>query len=154
MDEIPRLENKLESLDLDRRNLLQKTGDLYFEPKAIEKWGNSKIYEMLGVRQFKKLVVKYGDLVGKEDNPYRRSQSQLNSKEKLASLEHTTRLVESVHSPFTLLFAYQTADNLANGNYVGASINGVIGLLNAYCSMAQRYQRTRISTIVDRMESR
>ncbi len=46
------------------RRLAQKAMDLYFRPKRIEKWKNGRLYELLGIKIFKKVCVNIAHTFG------------------------------------------------------------------------------------------
>ena len=46
------------------RGLGQKLMDMYFLPKRIEKWKNGRLYELLGIRTFKKVCVQMANTFG------------------------------------------------------------------------------------------
>ena len=71
---------------------------------------------------------------------------------KLKKFEIGTRINECVHTPAMIGAIYWTADNLANGRYMDATLDLVLGVaLNAYCVMLQRYNRARVYNTVDKI---
>ena len=141
------LERELDSTEsVEYSGLMQKAIDWYLEPKSIEKWRNGKVYELLGIKKFKKLLTNlafYKRVVRTHDN--------------LDSLDSLLNFSELVHSPPAVFFWGMTiASSLSNENYAGAfAILGGIGFLtNAYCTMLQRYNRIKTNRIRRRMEER
>jgi hypothetical protein len=131
------------------RGLGQKLMDMYFLPKRIEKWKNGRLYELLGIRTFKKVCVQMANTFG-WDNYFIAD----GSLEGLNAYEKRTRVNEAIHSPFTLVFTYQIISFLIEGSYLGAVIVGPIWLLNALPTALQRYNRVKIGSVLQRMASR
>jgi hypothetical protein len=143
MEELSRLERELDLTKVDSRSFLQKTKEWYLEPKAVEKWGNGRIYELLGVKKFKKLLTNFSF--------YKRT---IKTQSNLDDLDSLLNFSELVHSPQTVFFGGMTAYSLSNENYVGAAIWGIGFLANAYCTMLQRYNRIKTNRIRQRMQER
>jgi hypothetical protein len=143
MEELTRLEKKLDSTEVDTSSFRQKAKDWYFEPKAIEKWGNGRVYELLGVRIFKKLLTNFSF--------YKR---KVKTQENLDDLDSMLNLSELVHSPSTIIFGGAAAFDLSNENYINAAVKGIAFLINAYCTMLQRYNRIKTKGLRQRMNER
>lgn len=138
---------------VNNKTILQKLGNLYFEPFSVERWNQGRIYELLGIKPFKKLVLKFGDIVGMgRHNVYKRAVYQLNSKKKLARIECNTILSEIIHGPFGVYCLYSTIEDIAQENYTHAATIGTIGLVNIYLSMLQRYNRVRVQSLSQKMK--
>ncbi len=131
------------------RGLGQKAMDLYFRPKRIEKWKNGRLYELLGIKIFKKVCVYIARKFG-WDSYFIDDGSQ----EGLKAYEKRTRISEAIHSPITMLLTYQIIYYLVEGSYVGAVIVGPIWFLNALPTALQRYNRVRVESVLHRMASR
>jgi hypothetical protein len=140
----------LEESVLEERSFFQKIADIYFKPKVFEKSG--KLYEALGVKYFKRFIVKLGDLVGKKRNPYR-LRRRLTSEKGLKKFDTVTRIAELIHSPAVVYFGHRTIHRLSNEDYIGAAMAGAFGLLNLYLTMTQRYNRSRIYTLLGKRGS-
>jgi len=131
------------------RGLGQKAMDLYFRPKRIERWQNGRLYELLGIKIFKKVCVYIAHQFG-WDSYFIGDGSQ----EGLKAYEKRTRISEAIHSPVTMLLTYQIISFLVEGSYVGAVIIGPFWFLNALPTALQRYNRVRIGSVLHRMASR
>ena len=139
----------------DERNPVIKATDIYFRPKFFEKSG--KIYEWLGVKPFRKLVMGSvgrafkaaggGSLpgtyfIGKGDD------------KDIGAYETLARINEAVHMPLMVLASSDLASSITGGDIwkiVGASA-GV--LLNGYCTMLQRYNRAKAYKILEKRGER
>jgi len=143
------LENKLKG-----KNFWQKTKDLYFDPKLIEKWENGRLYEIFGIRYAEKFFRKLGKITNKDF--YEKPDSPNNyriwdkTKEGLKSFERKTRINELIHSPLQILIGYEIINNLAKENYALATLDTLFGLINGYAIMLQRYNRTRIYKVLEK----
>ena len=109
--------------------------DFYFTPKFFEKSG--RIYELLGVRIFKKFLPTYGDYM------LRLTGIRLinnGSTETLKDYETATKIFEMIHLVFCLL-------------YICFSVSILLNLMiNIYPIMVQRYNRARIYKILRKRE--
>lgn len=131
------------------RGLGQKAMDLYFRPMRIEKWQNGKLYELLGIKIFKKVCVYIGHQFRWDS--YFIGDGTL---EGLKAYEKRTKINETIHSPLTLLLTYQIISFLVEGSYIGAVIIGPIWFLNALPTALQRYNRVKVGSVLNRMASR
>lgn len=137
------LEDRLDP-KADEQSFIERYTDWYFATKSFEKSG--KLYETLGVRPFKKLIMAtIGELfkiiginktkgtyfIGKERNRYTLKQYEL-----------TARLNELIHAPQIAWNSYELAKNFYNGDCQRAMFWGSLLLVNTYCTMLQRYNRT------------
>jgi hypothetical protein len=137
-----------------RRRLKQNVMDFYFQPKRIERWKNGKLYEVLGVRIFKKAVVSLGHFFGLDssvENSYFINDRSANG---LAAYEKRTRRSEAIHSPITIFLTYGVISALLEERYAVAIVAGILGALNGFPTALQRYNRVRIENVVFRMQSR
>jgi len=148
------LENILDS-ETDR-SVIKKLTDWYFVPKSFERSG--RLYEALGVRPFKKLVMgtfgRLHELCGYDKTSSKYFIGQYRSKKSLKKFEVNTRLNELIHAPLTAYFVYKLAEDLANNNYDVVIINGIGLLINGYCTMLQRYNRARVYNTLDKLAER
>ncbi len=142
-------ESQREVTNRASRGLGQKAMDLYFRPKRIEKWKNGRLYELLGIKIFKKICVYIAHEFG-WDSCFIGDASQ----EGLKAYEKRTRISEAIHSPVTMLLTYQIISFVVEGSYVGAVIIGPIWFLNALPTALQRYNRVRVGSVLHRMASR
>ena len=142
-------ESQRELTNRDSRGLGQKVMDLYFRPKRIEKWKNGRLYELLGIKIFKKVCVYIAHQFG-WDSYFIGDGSQ----EGLKAYEKRTRISEAIHSPITILLTYQIISYLVEGRYVGAAIIGPFWFLSALPTALQRYNRVRVGSVLHRMASR
>ena len=99
--------------------------DLYFRPNRIERWKNGKLYEILGIKNVKKVCVYIGNAFG-WDNYFIGDRSA----EGLRAYEKRTRISEAIHGPVTMLLVYRMIFYLVEGAYVGAAIVGVVAAAN------------------------
>jgi len=143
---------KITTMTLDET--LSKLGEVYFLPRPIEKKGNGALYKRLGIQYFKKGIVACGDIVaGKKNNPYRYRFKRGNLERDLRLLDDVSRGSEFIHSLLVPVLGYQTIEGLAQGDYKKAAAAGIFTVLNAYCSMTQRYHRTRIYGALEKIKS-
>ena len=154
MEGLSGLERELESADLDSRSLGQKAKDLYFKPKGVEKWKNGRIYEWLGVKKFKKLCEYVGHKVWKDNTSENNYFIWDRSPEGLKAFEKKTRFNEAVHLVTTVVPAMCFTPGWIDGDPFSVYVGGVLTAINAYSLLLQRYNRTRIENILDKMESR
>ncbi|MBU0759066.1 MAG: hypothetical protein KKC66_03395 [Candidatus Omnitrophica bacterium] len=132
-------------------SLIPKVADLYFRPKSFERSG--RVYEVLGIRLFQKVFrLSFGNLyklLGVKEF------INGNINESLKNLETGTRIWESIHIPFVVIYFY--------GFYiffnrdmplwaVGSIIANIC--MNIYPIMLQRYNRARIYKILAQRESK
>ena len=102
--------------------------DFYFQPTRIERWKNGKLYEVLGVRIFKKAVVSLGHFFGLDssaENSYFINDRSANG---LAAYEKRTRRSEAIHSPITIFLTYGVISALLEERYAVAIVAGILGL--------------------------
>lgn len=143
-----------------KKGIIGKIAEVYFRPKAFEK--SCRLYEMLGVRVFQKLVMGTignlaklfkGHRTGSSFN-YFVSQIDRNLK-RLKRFESVgTRFNELVHTPLTYLTGYTAFEEFSRGDIEGGLYYVGFSLANAYCTMLQRYNRARVyNTIEQKLES-
>ncbi len=131
------------------RGLGRKAMDLYFRPKRIEKWKNGRLYELLGIKIFKKVLVHIGRTFG-WDSYFIGDGGH----EGLKAYEKRTRISEAIHGPIAILLTYEIISLLVEGRYVGAVIIGPLWFLNALPAALQRYNRVRVESVLERKASR
>lgn len=125
----------------------ERITDIYFKPKSFERSG--RMYEWLGVRYFKKaLMGTVGRLLkgmkkhSQDDSNYFIGPDRNNYS--LMRFEKQTRYNEGWHTPWVPYCAYYSADHFAQGRNGMGIFMAIAGLINAYASMLQRYNRARI----------
>jgi glycosyl-4,4'-diaponeurosporenoate acyltransferase len=150
------LETIFESKDTpitSEKSLGKKIADAYFEPKSFEKWQNGRIYEILGVRQFKKFVP-FGYYMNSIIRKYVDPHHNLVSGEDCARLwgVYFTKTAEASHVALGILTAIPPITHaFKEGNYNSALLTGAVNLLvNVYPIMLQRYNRTRINNVLEK----
>ncbi|MCK4650444.1 hypothetical protein KAT36_04410 [Candidatus Pacearchaeota archaeon] len=145
IEDISNLENKI-NYKTNEKSFVETSADWYFAPKSFERSG--KLYEILGVRQFKKLAMgTLGKLRKRGGDGEEPSNYFIGRKRDLSSLkkfEIGTRINETIHAPFTIYFGHKLIESLGENNYGVAIISGIGLLTNGYCTMLQRYNRGRI----------
>jgi len=148
------LEDRLDS-ETDK-SFIEKSTDWYFAPKSFERSG--KLYEALGVRQFKKLIMgTVGRLfkkMGMDETTGTYFIGKERNKKTIKQYELMARINETIHAPFTAYFGYKLAEDLGNNNYSGAIGDGIALLINGYCTMVQRYNRARVYNTLDKLAER
>lgn len=149
------LEDRLDS-ETDR-SFIEKCTDWYFAPKSFERSG--KLYELLGVRQFKKLVLATaGRLVKRARGGERTLGTYFIGKERnkktIKQYELNARVNELIHAPVVAFFGYQLAADLGNKNYSDAVADVIPFLINGYATMLQRYNRVRVYNTLDKLTKR
>ena len=121
--------------------------DLYFKPKSFERSG--KIYEALGVRQFKKFMFN-GDYMNALLKKFDHNYKLIRNKSYARDREVATRIFEGVHIGGCSIMVYCLIYSLADGDYKNAAINTALNtVVNIYPTMLQRYNRARIYNILD-----
>ena len=127
------------------RGLGQKAMNLYFRPSRIEKWKTGRLYELLGIKMFKKVPVHIGRTFGWDSYFI-----DDGSHKGLKAYEKRTRVSEAIHAPITVLLTYKIISLLVEGRYVGAVIIGPVWFLNALPTALQRYNRVKVESVLER----
>ena len=150
--------NRLSDLEkeLSSENSLsffQKVADLYFKPKSFERSG--KLYESLGAKQFKKLLMgAIGGLLGGGGYASNYFIGKERSVKAIKKFERCTRINETIHLPATIILSYALIGNLVKENYLMAAADVFFGLLNGYPLILQRYNRARVYNVLEKKENR
>jgi len=126
-------------------------GDWYFKPKNFEKSG--KLYEMLGVRQFKKLISTVEKYVRKPLKAKKSSSHTYYLKERtikgIKKFESGSRITETVHTiafgALALLAYSRDPENLLSPYEWSGNV-----FINFYPIILQRYNRARIYNTVEK----
>lgn len=142
------------------KGIIGKITEVYFRPKSFEK--SCRLYDILGVRLFKKLVMgTFGNLL-KLMGGHRKggsfsyfvSQTDRNLKE-LKRFESGTRFNELVHTPLMYSLGYSALEDFSKGNFEGGLFCVSVAVINAYCVMLQRYNRARVyNTIEEKLKEK
>lgn len=126
--------------------------NLYFKPNIIEKWGNGKIYELLGVKPFQRI---WGNDPAYHHITFHNIMKAQDRKSALKDFEKSTRQAESIRLagvamvgvfsvPFYLL------EPIA-GYYIFFAINLVA---NFYPIISMRYNRVKVYNLIDKLNAR
>lgn len=121
---------------------MKKIWENYFKTNEIEK--NNKIYRILGVPIFKRVVMKLV-MSGKVSN-YNLMEYSIKG---LKEYEYQTRNNEFKHLLFCILMLIITIGLLYIGDYVKAVVSLILNIVvNIYPILLQRYNRIRIEIIL------
>jgi hypothetical protein len=144
-------ENKLET---NKPGFICRLAAAYFSPKPFEK--NGKIYEYLGIKQFKKaLMGSAGKLLrAKKPDAFNYFIGQKISTERLEIFAAATLLNESVHVMGQVGLGGLLLIDFAYGNYGLAAASGIVSIPNLYLIALQRYNRERILNVLDHRTNR
>lgn len=141
------------------KGFVDKITDFYFRPKSFERSG--KLYEMLGVRYFKKLCAEtFRKLVKKVDDSDKIGVPNNYllwdfSEKGLRAFDNQTRKNEAIHAIPTVAFTIPTVSSISQGSYGMAVLYvGLTFALGIYPILTQRYNRARICNTIDKMEAR
>ena len=155
--------SKLEKVVSSSENFLNKISNAYFKPKSFEKWGNGKVYEILGIKQVKKVVV---GTIGKyfkqfNENLYLKEPEDKDGYfirkpdlDSLKSFERGTRVNEKIHNLGIGVGSLGLATSLYLDLPEGVLVSGTFLLLNSYLTMLQRYNRTKVQKLIDKKQNR
>lgn len=155
MGRLSGLERELESTEVDDRGFWQKADDWYSEPKGIERWGDGKVYELLGVKPYKRVLTDLMIKINGGKKPHRVSNYFIwdTSKKGLKEFEERTRFNEGIHISGGLLTGAFAALTFTILDYpILGTIPALLTVTQAYCIMIQRYNRVRIYNILERIE--
>jgi hypothetical protein len=139
--------------EVSEHGLVYRALDVYFRPKRFE---SQRLYEKIGIKQFKKFLLPTGDLLNRyvwhgRANTMSQSGTRL---QRVQALEFTTRTVEGVHWAMFSYFHYANISENAFSTFSGAAKATAIQLgVNIYPIMVQRYNRIRALRILERQKS-
>lgn len=122
--------------------------EFYFKPKKWE--GTGRIYELLGVLIFKKIVVKLGRKTGQNASKPNNYYLWNKSLEGIKEFERKTRSNEIMHLAGMLIPAiglFKVEDDLTMQIILWAVL-----IINIHPFLLQRYNRIRIYKTINRME--
>jgi len=132
--------------------------DSYFSPKPFERKNNGGFYEKLGVKHFQKAIMStIGQYFRKDGIDKKPSQYFIGEKrnfESLRKFEKGTRFNELIHAPQSVYTGYMLSKELADENYVLATIYGTLFLINSYSIILQRYNRARVYNVIEYKEKK
>ena len=137
-----------------QEKLSQKIMEWYLTPKKFERWKNGKVYELVGVRFYKKYVPVLGDLINRKTNNHPIfNGGDINGG--LKNYEERTRRFERIHLPLCLIITPLLLVAFIRGDYIGGTIALGINLaVNYYPLLTQRYNRVRIYNLLDRISKK
>lgn len=139
----------------DKRHPFVKATDVYFKPRFFEKSG--RMYELLGVKPFRKLVIGTIGRVFKSVEMDKFPGSYFIGKgyhQNIGTYESMARISEVIHAPLVILGCVDLISGIGErdiGKIAGAS---ALALVNAYCTMLQRYNRAKAYNILERRGER
>jgi len=141
----------------NKRTILQKVTDLYFKPKFFEKSG--KIYEAMGIRPFKRKLLKLTSGRRKKELETSGSNYFLGRStdiESLGKFEKGTRFNESIHSIALAAGLSGLTSTLSADEISIPFLTFYIALTvpQAYVVALQRYNRARVYKIIEKKESK
>lgn len=142
----------------------EKINNLYFKPNVIENWENGKIYELLGVKLFKRFydkhwspkVISYSSFALKTQD----------RKSALEAFEKRTRELESIHLQGASVLGLAGAAAFYFGHIYGPPAGYMIGgafgftttavnfAYNFYPIITQRYNRVKVYNLLDKLNVR
>lgn len=127
----------------------------YFKPRHIECAGNGRLYVLLGVRFFKRYVPTSGDLISRVRGRRRIAPIGADLVSSLLQYEKQTRSWEVRHVFGALSMLALTWWSIAvHGRGSWPVLLGANLLINGYPIMLQRYNRTRVRSLLARLTGR
>ena len=123
----------------------------YFRPKRIEYYRNNTIYELIGIKFYKKYLPTTGDLVSRKRKIKQIDLSNSNRYEELFRYERKTRNYEWRHiiGAISFLVIRFSLDNELRLTILDFTILPIMNLyINIYPIFLQRYNRIRILRIL------
>jgi len=145
------LEKELNSTELNDGSIWQKVKDCYFEPKRPERWKNGRIYEWIGMKKFEKVCRYIGEKKEKDSGEENNYFIWYKSEDGLKEFEKKTRYNEAFHL-VGIVPTICLIPSWIDGNPFGIYIGGVLVAMNASSLLLQRYNRSRIYNLLDRMK--
>ena len=133
------------------KEVVSKATEEYFKPRAWE----AKVYRALGVVHAKRLVLAPW-VLGKSTQRSRWDNYFIwdKSSKGLKSFEGATRFNEGIHVVGFLLGMSATSSHFALGNLLLGSGYAVFTLSQLYLVLIQRYNRSRLYSIIEAKEKR
>ena len=131
--------------------------DIYFKPKTFERHNNGKFYRILGVKIAQKIVMGVvGRALRKKDEGKEADNYFIGNlnQDSLLRYEKGTRFNELFHVPFAALGFSQFAITLSQKQYALAVVGLIPGIVNLYLIMLQRYNRSRVYNLMDKIDAK
>lgn len=126
--------------------------DRYFSPLPFERAGSGRIYQRLGIRVYKRYLPTSGDLVSRFRGVRHVDRSGIGLQPSLQRIERRTRAYEARHifgALSMLAISWWSIAVPHHGNWLALSLANL--LINGYPIMLQRYNRTRVYAIRERL---
>jgi len=136
------------------RKTVKRVSNAWFDPKSFE---SPELYEKLGIKVYKKYLPTSGDLMLRHvwKRLFKEGFLKNGSIEELEKLRDTTKLYEAIHTGAFGLYTGLNAYALSSNRISLSVFLGISNLLqNVYPIMLQRYNRLRVSKIINRKEKR
>ena len=129
--------------------------DLYFAPFRFELWRCGRIYELLGIRLYKRYLPSSGDLVSRWQGVRRISASGSLRLESLLRHKRFTKEYEVRHlvGGVIMLAISLVSVSIWKKGDMGTLLLANL-LINGYPIMLQRYNRVRILSVLARLDDR
>lgn len=128
----------------------------YFRPKRIERYKNGLIYRLIGIR-FVAYVIPTGGMLWRRLFKWGGWSFALggNSIRRAREYRYNTCVFEFLHGTGLLLMLPDAVNAIRNG-YTDGIIHFLVAgvLINGYPFLLQRYNRTRITSLLDRYAQR
>jgi len=124
---------------------------MYFSPCAVERWESGRLYELLGIRIFKRYLPSSGDIVSRWRGRRRIHGSGKTLLTSLEDREAFTRKYELRHIYGGIMMQALSIVSVfvwAKGNIVILTLANLV--INGYPIFLQRYNRVRIREIIRR----
>lgn len=120
----------------------------YFRPKKFELYKNKTIYDLIGIRWFKKYLITDGNLV-RQWRKVKSINSGKNKFDEFYKAEKETKKYEIIHLTFVLIFVLIVGLKFKNITLLNWIIILLINLYaNIYPIFLQRYNRIRIIKVI------
>jgi hypothetical protein len=127
----------------------------YFEPMRIEQAANGRLYVLLGVRLYKRYLPTSGDLISRVRGRRRIAPIGPDLVSSLLQYEKQTKSWEARHVFGALSMLALTWWSIAvHGKGSWPVLLGANLLINGYPIMLQRYNRTRVRSLLARLTGR
>jgi hypothetical protein len=127
----------------------------YFRTRSIERWRDGRVYELLGIRLFKRYLPTTGDLVSRlRGRRWVRWAGDLTERQ-LADHERRTRSWEGRHifgGLSMLALTWWSVEVKGKGDWLALLVGNL--LINGYPILLQRYNRVRLQSAMARLERR
>jgi hypothetical protein len=152
-EQLPDLEKVLDNAEMGD-TIWDNVKQLYFEPKSAERWNDGRIYEWIGLKVFKNVCTYFGRKMGKDGGQKNNYFIWYKSENGIKEFEKKTRFNEGMHLIGTVVPVVCFTPGWIDGDPFVVYVGGVLTAINAYSLLLQRYNRSRIYSTLDKMESR